>query len=237
MFLYEKYHLNRKLEKRVINDTDYTHRPLLSMLDIKYFKDKKVLDIGCGTGTICLYLASKGSSVLGVDISRNAIKLANINSRNLGLVDKVKFLLADFTKMQINGKYELIVCSELLEHVKDHKAVLGKIYKLLKKNGHVIFSVPLDSSFLYRYKFLDKFDEEAGHLRRYNQAEFIQLIKNTKFNIVDVKKNQGVLRDYLFTSTTESKIVALANRFKFFSDLLTSVDKWLFFLEYRTWLL
>jgi len=66
MFLYEKYHLNRKLEKRVINDTDYTHRPLLSMLDIKYFKDKKVLDIGCGTGTICLYLASKGSSVLGV---------------------------------------------------------------------------------------------------------------------------------------------------------------------------
>ncbi len=230
MTLYEKYHLNRQQEKRVINDFDYTHRPLLSVLSNIDHKNKRVLDIGCGTGTTCFYFASKGSNVLGIDVSRNAIKLANTNAKRLGLKTRTKFILASYPELDLKDKYDLIVCSEILEHIKDHEKALKKIHKLLLKDGLVVFSIPLTSSFLYRKKLLNKFDKEVGHLRRYDASGFIKLIKNSKFDIIKTKKNQGILRDYLFTSTTRSIIVALANRFKVISDLLTFIDEKLFFL-------
>lgn len=230
MKLYEKYHSNRKLEKRVISDNDFTHKPLLDLLDIDQSRYENILDIGCGTGTVCFYFASKGSRVVGVDISKTAINLANINAKNLGLFENIKFLVLDFPKDKITGKYDLIICSELLEHISDHNKALNKIYTLLRKNSHVVFSVPLKSSFLYKYKFLNKFEKDVGHLRRYSDSEFINLLKSNKFKILKTKKNQGLLRDYLFTSTTRSLLVAIANRFKFFSNLLTFLDERLFFL-------
>lgn len=230
MALYEKYHSNRHLEKRVISDFDYTHRPLLSALPYKSYKNKKVLDIGCGTGTTCFYFASKGAIVRGVDISRNAIRLAKVNARHLGLVDSVKFSEVNFPQTKINGKYDLVLCSETLEHIKDHEKALNEIYKLVTKKGFVLFSVPLDSSFLYKRGLLDRFDSEVGHLRRYSESNFIRMIENNKFKVVTLTKNQGILRDYLFTFTTNSKLVALANKFKLFSDLLTFFDKQIFFL-------
>ncbi len=230
MSLYEKYHSNRQLEKRVIKDFDYTHRPLLSVLSFKNYKNKKILDIGCGTGTTCFYFASKGANVHGVDISRNAIQLAKVNARYLGLIDRVRFSEVNFPYSKIKGKYDLVLCSETLEHIKDHEKALNEIYKLVTKKGFVIFSVPLDSSFLYKRGLLDNFDDEVGHLRRYNESDFIRMIENNKFKTVVLTRNQGILRDYLFTSTTMSKIVALANNFKLFSNLLTFLDEKLFFL-------
>lgn len=230
MYIYEKYHSKRRLEKRVISDHDYTHRPLLSMIDADNYMHKKVLDIGCGTGTICFYFASKGSRVYGIDISKNAIKMARINSKNLGLASDVSFSVIDFPNQKIKGKYDLIICSELLEHIDDHNKALREISKLLAKKGSVVFSVPLNTSFLYKHNFLDKFEVEVGHLRRYDEKSFIKVVKDNGFKIIGYRKNQGILRDYLFTSTTRSILVGLANRFKFISDLLTVVDQSLFFL-------
>ncbi len=47
----------------------------------------------------------------------------------------------------------------------------------MSKKGFVLFSVPLGSSFLYRHGLLDRFDTEVGHLRRYNESNFIKTMK------------------------------------------------------------
>lgn len=225
MKLYEKYHENRSSEKRIITDYDFTHGPFLKTLSISQNKYKKILDIGCGTGTVCFYLASKGSFVTGVDISRKAIELAKLNSRNLNLSKKTRFYISDFPNDKIIGKFDLIVCSEVLEHIKDHTKAISKVYSLLEKNGHAFLSVPLKTSFLYRFNFLHKFDNEVGHLRRYSEKEFMDLIENSKFKILAIRKDQGLLRDYLFTSTRRSFLVAFANKFKLISKVLTFVDE------------
>lgn len=224
MKLYEIYHSKRKLEKRVINDGDFTHNPLLRVLKQFDFKNKKVLDIGCGTGTVCLYFASKGCNVVGIDISKKAIKLAKLNARNLGFYNKTDYFVSDFPNETVSGKYDLIICSEILEHIDDHRTALKRIYQLMKKGGHVLFSVPLDTSFLFRNNFLNVFEKNVGHLRRYNDREFIKLVKSNKFKIISITKNQGLLRDYLFTSTDRSLLVALANRFTTISKVLTFLD-------------
>ncbi len=227
--LYNVYHSDRKLEKRVIYDYDFTHNPLIKVLSNRVSNYKNALDIGCGTGTVCFYLASKGIITTGIDISKRAIDIARINAKQLKIDKMTKFVLDDFSDSKIAEKFDLIICSEVLEHVNDDLKALRKIKNLLKRNGEAFLSVPLKSSFLYRNKLLNKFEVEVGHLRRYDDSDFVRLIKKLNFEVIDVRKNQGVLRDLLFTSTTKSLIVATANKYKIVSEALTFIDKLFFF--------
>lgn len=230
MNLYDKYHSNRKLEKRVISQNDFTHKPLLNILKGRLYRYKKILDIGCGTGTVCFYFAKNGIYSVGIDISKKAIALAKINAKYLFLTKQTKFYYSDFPGHKESGKFDLIICTEVLEHLHDDNRAMSEIYSLLNPGGELIVSVPLKSSFLYRHRFLEKFDNEVGHLRRYSESELKELIQNEKFRIIKIDKNQGFFREYLFTSTTRSFLVKLANRFEILSKLLTYIDEKLYFM-------
>ena len=79
---------------------------------IKYFKNKKIniLDIGTGTGCILISLLKElcNSRGTGIDISSGAIKTARINSKNLNLVNRVKFKNFNLDRYNL-GRYDLIV--------------------------------------------------------------------------------------------------------------------------------
>ncbi len=65
--------------------------------DQKYrVEDKKILDLGCGTGRNANYLSEKGNSVIGIEISKTALKIAQERANNLGL--KVDYRLGDIGK-------------------------------------------------------------------------------------------------------------------------------------------
>lgn len=230
MRLYERYHENRRSEKRVISENDFTHNPLLRILRGRLNNYTKMLDIGCGTGTVCFYFAARGIDTVGIDISKNAIKLAKMNAKSLSLSSKTNFFVSDFPNDKLSGKFDLIICSEVLEHIENDTKAISKVYSLLEKGGEVFFSVPLKTSFLYRLGFLENFDEKVGHLRRYNDLELLNLIRRSKLMIIKSRKNQGLLRDFLFTFTTRSLLVRMANRFKVVSNILTFLDEKLFFI-------
>jgi len=70
----------------------------------------RALDIGCGTGTNAIYLASKGWEVLGVDFVPEAVKVAEARARSAG--SSATFLLADATELRqagVRGPFDLIV--------------------------------------------------------------------------------------------------------------------------------
>lgn len=78
-----------------------------SYLASKYVKKGKVLDLGCGEGYDCLFFASKGYDVSGIDISPTAIEkmLKEAKRKNL----RIKGLIRDITKFSIKDKYDIIV--------------------------------------------------------------------------------------------------------------------------------
>lgn len=59
-------------------------------------EDKAILDLGCGTGRNANYLAEKGNNVVGIEISKTALKIAQERANNLGL--KVDYRLGDIGK-------------------------------------------------------------------------------------------------------------------------------------------
>jgi len=101
----------------------------------------RVVEFGCGTGWLSLYLAERGYEVLGVDISADAVAQANIvrDSRNLA---NAKFLAADYESFSGQESFDCAVFHDALHHAEDERAALQCCWNALKPNGIVITIEP-----------------------------------------------------------------------------------------------
>ncbi len=221
--LYEEYHSKRTTQFKIIKDGDYTYQTVIGFIN-KYAKTaRKIIDIGCGVGTVDFYLGSKGKKVLGIDISGNAIQKATESSFVMGLGSTVKFKVFNFPHKTPSGKFDLIICTELLEHLKNDKLAVDKIHGMATKGGLIICSSPSKNSFLYRLGLLENFDKRVGHLRRYQPNEFATMFKTSGFRVLKIHKTQGVLRDFLFTTFLGGQLLRVVKR-EPFSYVVTKID-------------
>jgi len=208
--LYEFFHEKSSGPKKIIKENNFTYRNLIKILEIYLIKSKKmaILDIGCGTGTIVFYLANKGHNIYGIDISKKAIKIANNNLNFFKLKGEIKFLRKDIQKSNLQDKkFDLILCSEVIEHVENDKKLIQKIYKFLKTNGILIISVPSKNAPLYRFGKATQFDKRAGHLRRYLVKDLKKILNIGGLKILEYKKTEGVLRNFLFLNNFFGKFI------------------------------
>lgn len=223
MNIYETYHRGRKIQERVISKNDFTYHTVLYFLS-KYADGKKdVLDIGCGVGTVDLYLGNKGLQVLGIDISKNGITIAKKNAKQLRLEKLVMFSRMNFPKILPKKQFDIIICSEVLEHIISDEYAVGQIYKLLKLGGFIIASSPSINAPLYKMGLLTKFDQEVGHLRRYTLKNFSQLFSTSRFKIIETKKTEGILRNFLFTNSFGGFLLRILNKWPL-SEFVTFID-------------
>ena len=204
-------HEKSSIAKRVISDNNFTYVIFLKILKEitkkRFNKKISVLDIGCGTGTISLYLAKKRNSVTGIDISKKAVKIAKENAKRLQLEKKVIFLNEDIQSFNFNQKFDLVICSEVLEHLKDDIKVLKKIRMFMKKDGYLLISVPSTNAPLYRWGFAKTFDRKVGHIRRYNLDGLMKILNKLDFKIIKTEKSEGLLRNSLFIFDFLGKII------------------------------
>lgn len=221
---YDKYYKNRKIQQRVIENKNYTYRYILKSIDPFLKKKIEVLDIGCGVGTVDFYLARNSKLVTGVDYSYKAINIAKLNAEKLGISKNLKFYQKKFPEQKIPGKYDMVLCLEVLEHLKNDKFVAEKIKNLLSKNGIAFFSVPSLNSPLYKLGLAKWHDERVGHQRRYTAEALAALVKTSGLKIIKVEKKESVLRNILFSFPLFSIMVRVANRFSIISDILTFFD-------------
>lgn len=218
---YEDFHEKTSFQKKIIEDNNFTYRHILKILNIFIKPPKEVLDVGCGAGTICLYLGGKGNNVLGIDISEKAINAATKSAELLQLKN-TSFKRVNFPKEAPRGIYDFIICSEVIEHIHDDKLALKKMFNLLKKGGILFISTPSINAPLYKLGLTTAFDRRVGHLRRYTVEELVKKSSHTGFNILGTEKTEGIIRNFLFLNPAAGKFVRFI---KFFlSDLVTYFD-------------
>lgn len=224
---YENWHNQTRPQKKLIKRNNFTHRILLDFVEKYLQKEDKVLDIGCGAGTVCLFIAGTyGNQVLGVDVSKTAIKTCQESARLIGIENKCKFKAADFLDFRKSGQFDLIICSEVIEHLEGDVEALRKMYQLLRPAGRLILSTPAVDAPLKRWGFLDDYDKETGHLRRYTMTKLTRMLANVGFQIMETKKTEGLLRNFFFVTNLGKPFCRFI---KFFlSDLMTFLDDKLF---------
>ena len=149
-------------------------RTILEYVRHNKVKANNFLEIGVATGDMTASLSPYFVTGTGVDISQEAVDTAKHNVSH----PKIKFEFSDFLQRPENDKYQLIVALEVLEHMENDKAALNKINSLLSKNGTFIMSVPAHQ------KQWSVLDEWAGHYRRYEKKELIELLEDAGFKII-----------------------------------------------------
>lgn len=205
--LYEKYHSNRKLQKRIVDRRNFTYSNLIPLLNKFTGPSATVLDMGSGVGTLSFYLAKRTKKVIGVEISEKALKLAKENAQKFNL-DNVEFLQGKgINKLVGDMKFSFVLCSEVLEHVEADDELIAQLSKVLLPKGVILISVPSLSAPLYKLGLLGKFDLEVGHLRRYSAEEISAKISSAGMKIVEIHKTEGVLRNSLFTNNLLGRLV------------------------------
>ena len=102
-------------------------------------KEKKILDLGCGYGENDKYCRDLGAKeILGIDISEHMIKIAEKNNTDENIKYKV-MAMEDISK--IKEKFDIVISSLAFHYVKDYEKLIKDIYKVLKDNGILIFSI------------------------------------------------------------------------------------------------
>lgn len=102
---------------------------------------KLVLDVGCGFGGAVTALSKMGASCVGIDIRDDEL---NLCGRRLALhgVDP-SLLCADALRMPFSTEtFDVVVCTDMLEHVKKRGALLTEIARVLKKGGLLYLAFP-----------------------------------------------------------------------------------------------
>ncbi len=105
---------------------------------LPHIKDKKVLDIACGTGYGLAFLKRSAHFVTGVDVDIEAAKQASNECDK-----KASVLLGDGTNLPFHDEsFDVVTSFETLEHLHERTLFLSELKRVLKTNGLLVLSTP-----------------------------------------------------------------------------------------------
>ena len=99
-----------------------------------------VLDVGCGGGILAEAMARRGAKVTGIDLSEKALKVAQLHLLESRLEVQYESVSVEDYGATHAGKFDVITCMELLEHVPEPAAMVAACARLVRPGGQVFFS-------------------------------------------------------------------------------------------------
>ena len=173
--IYSKYDLTE-----IPWHSDEPDQEFIELIGNKKIKPRFVLDIGCGSGTDAIYLASIGCKVTAIDVSHEAIRIARERAEKARL--KVNFIADNFWEFEFHNKsFDFINDRGCFHHINPHdrEKFAMKINDVLKSNGYY-----------YLRCWSDKEEESDQGPYRISKDE----IKNTFSKFFKV----GAIKDFRF---------------------------------------
>ncbi len=132
-----------------------------------------VLDVGCGNGSVAFDIAKKAKNVVGIDIDDDNIRTAKKNF----LLDNVDYICGDILSWDSTQKFDVIILSNVLEHIEKRVELLKKVKILGEK---LLIRVPMiDRSWVVLYK------REMGIDHRLDKTHYIEYTFNEFQNEID----------------------------------------------------
>lgn len=119
---------NIEIRRRVVRDL------------VGNIRNSRILDLGCGDGSISQQFLEGANSLTLVDISQNMLDVA-ISQTPGGRRANVEYVNEDSSRYQSLSKYDLVLCLGLLAHVDSVESTIGNIAELLKANGRCVLQI------------------------------------------------------------------------------------------------
>ena len=194
---WEFYGLPFKVRENVLiprPDTEILVEQCIQLM--REIEEPNILDIGSGSGAISIAIANelKSSSVTGVDINEDAIRLANEN-KVLNKVENVNFMKSDlFEKLDEDFKYDLIVSNPPYISKEEYQTLMPEVKNYEPQNALTDLG---DGLHFYREisKFVGEYLKDTGYLAYeigYNQAKDVsKILQDNNFAVLSIIKDYG----------------------------------------------
>ena len=101
---------------------------------------KTVLDLGCGGGILAEAVAALGASVTGIDAGEEPLAVATLHLKESGVEVDYRLATAEQFAEEAAGRFDVVACMELLEHVPDPGSIVAACARLVKPGGEVFFA-------------------------------------------------------------------------------------------------
>ena len=140
-----------------------------------FVKNKVVLDVACGAGYGGpILLASGAKKYVGVDISNDALAVAN---RKYRTSPEISFSIDDACKLDTipEATIDVVISFETVEHLESPRLFLQNVHRVLKSGGIFIISTPNRTLFSPGNGPTSK-PANPFHLREWNKSEFLELL-------------------------------------------------------------
>lgn len=145
-----------------------------------------VLDAGCGLGRHVRQLARMPElKIFGIDKNAWALSETRKSMETMPDAASKDYLvsIADINKLPFaDASFDCIICSEVLEHIPDHKNAIKELDRILKPQGTLVVSVP--RYFAERICWFisrDYYNEEGGHIRIYRKNQLRGMLTSQGF--------------------------------------------------------
>jgi len=152
-----------------------------------------ILDSGCGEGRHSFECLSRGAKVFSMDMDLESLKKSKYTLESIRrnqckndgiyLVHKGDALNLPFK----NNTFDRIICSEVMEHVKDDDLACREISRVLRDGGRVAITVPTYfSEIIYYILTYEYFTSPGGHVRRYFPKNLAKIMERNNLHIYDI---------------------------------------------------
>ncbi|MEH1849642.1 MAG: class I SAM-dependent methyltransferase [Nostoc sp.] len=176
----------------------YLIKPLIEIISeytdrLETQQKLRILDIGCGNGSLSNLIAQHGYEVVGIEESESGVKFA---SQTFPDCHFIQGTIYNLPYTEIGEKFDIVIAAEVIEHLFYPKELVRNAKQCLKQNGHLIITTPyhgyLKNIMLAVSGKMDKHFTtlwDGGHIKFFSVATMTTLLEtenytNIKFSFV-----------------------------------------------------
>ena len=162
---YDKYHSSNPIVKWMMANFKKSIKELLEILEKE---PTKICETGCGEGEITTYI-------------KQCMPKAHIDA----------FDISEKVILNATEQHDLVVCSEVLEHLEEPENALKKINEITADKGYILLSVPNEPIWricnMARGKYLKQLGNTPGHIQHWSKRAFCKMLTKNNMRIIGTK--------------------------------------------------
>jgi len=149
---------------------------------------KRVLDVGCSSGYLAQPLSERGNTIVGIELDPEAARAAE------QFCERV--LVGDVETMELPlepGSFDVVLCGDLIEHLRDPVAALARLRLFLKPGGRVVLSTPNIANWAIRlsllggrWRYTDRGILDRTHTHLFTRATLDEALRRAGYEHVEI---------------------------------------------------
>jgi 2-polyprenyl-3-methyl-5-hydroxy-6-metoxy-1,4-benzoquinol methylase len=160
------------------------HAKLLALVG----SGKRVLDAGCSSGYLARPLAARGCTVVGLELDSAAAEEARAVCEEV-LVGDVETMELPFEP----GSFDVVLCGDLIEHLRDPEAFLRRMRPLLRGGGKLVLTTPNVANWAMRlgllagrWRYTERGILDRTHTHLFTRATLVETLERAGYRVVEL---------------------------------------------------